>query len=49
MIVVARSYMDLSESVLRLAELCSTRVKLSDNLLRCLLLAINYCLITEAA
>ena len=46
MIEVARSFVDLSESILSLAELCSTRVKLSDHLLRFLPFAINYCLIS---
>lgn len=45
MIEVARCFVDLSKGSLRLAQICSTRVKLFNHL-RFLLFAINYCLIS---
>ena len=49
LIEVACSFIDLSESLLRLAELCSTLIKLSDHLRRHILFAINYCLFSVTA
>ena len=49
MVEAASSFTDLSEGMLGLVRLSSTRAKLYDHLLRFALFAINYCLISEAA